>query len=274
MAEKDTAGSQKPKAQSRKPAAYPGRLLAVIPAFNEEASLRTLAMALEEFLPGTDVLVVNDGSRDGTGALARSFGFAVADLPHNTGVGCAMQAGFQYAVSRGYDAVLRLDADGQHPPAEAAKLFAKYRETGADLVVGSRYLDENGRVSSRLRSAASRFLAWFIGAICRTRVTDPTSGLWLVSSPLLDCFARDFPTDYPEPEAIAILHRLGYSFAEAAVSFRTRSHGRSSIGSLDAAYFMAKVVIALVADRVRRLDRREERRHMVRAIRLHGRGSF
>lgn len=256
------------------PPTYPGRVLAVIPALNEEASLRALAKALEEALPEIDVLVVNDGSRDGTAPLARSLGFAVADLPHNTGVGCAMQTGFQYAVARGYDAVLRLDADGQHPPAEAAKLFAKFRETGADLVVGSRYLDENGRVSSRIRSAASRFLAWFIGAICRTRVTDPTSGFWLVSSPLLDSFARDFPTDYPEPEAIAILHRQGYSFAEAAVSFRTRNHGRSSIGSLDALYFMVKVIIALVADRVRRLDRHDERRHVVRAIQLYGRGNF
>lgn len=252
----------------------PGKLLAAIPALNEEASLRALAQALREALPGVDALIVNDGSRDGTSALARKLGFIVIDMPHNVGVGCAMQAAFQYAVAHRYDAVLRLDADGQHPPAEARKLFARRAETGADLVVGSRYIEENGRVSSRLRGIASRMLAFFIGAICRTRVTDPTSGFWLVSSPLLDCFARAFPTDYPEPEAIALLHRLGYSFAEAGVTFRTRFHGRSSIHSLDAIYFMVKVMIALVADRVRRLDRRDERRHMVHSIQTHGRGLY
>lgn len=251
---------------------YPGRVLAAIPAFNEEASLRTLAQSLATSLPGIDVAVVDDGSRDGTAALARSLGFTVISMPSNMGVGCAMQTAFQYAAAHGYDAVLRLDADGQHPPAEARRLFEKYAETKADLVVGSRYLKESGRVSSRIRGLASHMLSLFIGTICRTQVSDPTSGFWLVSTPLLECFARDFPTDYPEPEAIAILHRLGYSFAEVGVDFRTRRHGRSTIGSLDAAYFMVKVIIALVADRVRHIDKRDERRHVLRAISTHGRG--
>lgn len=242
-----------------------------MPAYNEEASLRPLAAELSAALPGCDRLVVNDGSTDGTSALARSLGFTVLDMPHNAGVGCAMQAGFQYAVSHGYDAVVRLDADGQHPPSEIATLLACRSCTGADLVVGSRYAGSGARVSSVWRGLGSRLLAWFMGVICRTSVTDPTSGFWLVSSPLLDYFARDFPTDYPEPEAIALLHRLGYSYAEAPVDFRARKHGRSSIGSIDAIYFMVKVGIALAADRVRRIDQRDVRRHLARSIEVYGR---
>lgn len=250
------------------------RLLAVMPALNEEASLRPLAAALSAALPGCDCLVVNDGSSDGTAALARSLGLIVLDMPHNTGVGCAMQAGFQYAVSHGYDAVVRLDADGQHPPSEICKLLECRERTGADLVVGSRYANDGTRVSSLLRGLGSRLLAWFMGAICRTSVTDPTSGFWLVSSPLLDYFARDFPTDYPEPEAIALLHRLGYSYAEAAVEFRPRKHGHSSIRSLDAMYFMVKVGIALAADRVRRIDKRDVKRHLAKSIETYGRQRY
>lgn len=251
-----------------------GRILAILPAFNEEASLRQLAGAIDESLPGIDVLVVNDGSSDATSALARSLGFAVLDMPHNVGVGCAMQAGFQYAVSRGYDAVLRMDADGQHPPKAAAALFRRRAETGADIIVGSRYLNENCKASTVWRGLGSRLLAWFLGTICRTRVTDPTSGFWLVSSPLLDYFARDFPTDYPEPEAIALLHRLGYTFAEAPAAFRSRKHGRSSIGSIDAMYFMVKVGLALAVDRVRRIDQRDIRRHLAHSIEVYGREEY
>lgn len=250
------------------------RMLVVLPAFNEEASLRTLAQALRAAMPGTDVLLVNDGSTDATPLLARSLGFRVLDMPHNVGVGCAMQAAFQYAVENGYDAVLRMDSDGQHPPSGAQALLRRRAETGADLVVGSRFLAEGGRPSSVWRGIGSSLLAWFLGKICRTRVTDPTSGFWLVSSPLLDYFAREFPTDYPEPEAIALLHRLGYSYAEAPAEFRARRHGRSSIDSLDAIYFMVKVGIALTADRVRRLDRRDVRRHLRHSVDTYGRGSF
>ncbi len=250
--------------------AFMANLAVVVPAYNEEASLRPLMQALGEALPGVPVVVVNDGGIDNTGALARRLGAVVIDMPHNVGVGCAVQAGYQYAAAHGFSAVLRLDADGQHPPAEAVKLIRRRLETGADLVVGTRYGGGRGCVSTAFRSIGSKCLAGFLSLICRTRVTDPTSGFWLVSSPLLECFARDFPTDYPEPEGIAILRRLGYSYAEAPVEFRARRHGKSSIGGLGTLYFIVKVGLALVVDRVRRMDRRSERRHVEHAVATYG----
>lgn len=234
-------------------------LLVVVPAFNEEASLAGLLAEIRSALPGTPVLVVSDGSTDRTTAVARASGVRVLDLPHNLGVGGAVQAGFQFAIRNGYGAVLRMDGDGQHPPAEAMKLVRRMAETGADLVVGSRFGTTRECVSSRFRYAGIRSLALFLSVICRARVTDPTSGFWLVSRPLLDYFARYYPADYPEPEALALLRRQGYAFAEAPVLFRERQGGTSSIGSWDALYYVVKVGLALLVDRAREVNPRYAR---------------
>jgi hypothetical protein len=231
-------------------------LLVVVPAFNEEASLGGLLAEIQSALPKVRVLVVSDGSKDQTAAVARAFGVRVLDLPHNIGVGGAMQAGFQFAIRNGFDYVLRLDGDGQHPPGEAAKLIARMAESGADLVVGSRFGATKECVSSRFRYAGIRVLALFLSLICRARILDPTSGFWLVGRPLLDYFARYYPTDYPEPEALALLRRQGYAFAEVPVLFRERRAGQSSIGFVDALYYMVKVGLALLVDRVREVNPR------------------
>lgn len=231
-------------------------LLVVVPAFNEEESLGGLLAEIKTALPAAPILVVNDGSQDRTADVARSAGASVLDLPHNLGVGGAVQAGFQYAIRNGFDYVLRLDGDGQHPPAEAAKLIARMAESGADLVVGSRFGATRECISSRFRYAGIRALALFLSLICRARIADPTSGFWLVSRPLLDYFARYYPTDYPEPEALALMRRQGYVFAEAPVVFRERRAGQSSIGFVDALYYMVKVGMALLVDRVREVNPR------------------
>lgn len=231
-------------------------LLVVVPAFNEEESLGGLLAEIQTALPAAAILVVNDGSQDRTAAVARSVGASVLDLPHNLGVGGAVQAGFQYAIRNGFDYVLRLDGDGQHPPAEAAKLIARMAESSADLVVGSRFGATRECISSRFRYAGIRALALFLSLICRARIADPTSGFWLVSRPLLDYFARYYPTDYPEPEALALMRRQGYEFAEVPVVFRERRAGQSSIGFVDALYYMVKVGMALLVDRVREVNPR------------------
>lgn len=231
-------------------------LLVLIPAYNEEAALGRLLEEVRQALPDTPVLVVSDGSKDHTAAVARANGAAVLDLPHNLGVGGAMQAGFQFAVRQGYRYVLRLDGDGQHPPAEAMKLVHSMVETDADLVVGSRFGATQDCVSTRFRYLGIRVLAFFLSVICRASIADPTSGFWLVKRPLLDYFAAHYPTDYPEPEALALLRRHGYAFAQTAVQFRERQAGTSSIHLVDTLYYVVKVGLALVVDRVRTVNPR------------------
>ncbi len=247
--------------------AYLARLLVVLPAFNEERSLRLILPDLRKALPGVPVVVVNDGSSDKTAEIARNFGATLIDLPHNLGVGGAMQTAFQYAIRTGRDAVLRLDADGQHPPSEAVKLIDKHLETQADLVVGSRFGTTEKCVSTGFRYAGNHGLSFFLSRICRVKISDPTSGFWLVSGPLVEYFAHDFPTDYPEPEAIALMRRLGFSYAEVPVRFRNRLAGKSSILPFDTLHFIVRVGLALVVDRFRHLDVRYSHAGLVRARR-------
>jgi glycosyltransferase involved in cell wall biosynthesis len=235
-------------------ASLSGRGVILIPAFNEEASLPTLLAEVRRELPDWAVVVINDGSSDRTSDVARRCGATVLDLPCNLGVGGTIQAGFQYALNEGFDYALRLDADGQHPPAEACKLMQAMKDEGCDLVIGSRFGATNGRISTRVRYFGIKALALFLSIICRSRVTDPTSGFWLLNRRLLALFARSYPYDYPEPEALALLRRLGYSFCEAPVQFRQRTAGQSSIGRWDTIYYAFKVGLALTVDRVRPVD--------------------
>lgn len=231
--------------------------LLLLPAFNEEPSVGAVVRACRSVLPLSEILVVDDGSSDGTGAAARAAGAGVLRLPCNLGVGPAVQAGLQSAVERGFDRVVRLDSDGQHDPAEIPKLLARMEKTGADLVVGSRFLPGSSfEGSTAARRFGNRALAKFLSVVCQARVTDPTSGFWCVRGPLLRYFAWEYPCDYPEPEALALLRRQGYRFAEAPVSVSRRAHGSSHIRSFGMLYFALRVGLALAADRVRPVNRR------------------
>jgi len=231
--------------------------LLLLPAFNEEPSVGAVVRACRSALPFSEVLVVDDGSSDATGAEARAAGARVLRLPCNLGVGAAVQAGLQWAAERGFKRVVRLDSDGQHDPVEIPKLLARQAETGADLVVGSRFLpgsDFGG--STAARRLGNRALAKFLSLICQARVTDPTSGFWCVRGPLIRYFAWEYPCDYPEPEALALLRRQGYRFAEAPVRVLPREHGTSHIRTAGMLYFAMRVGLALLADRVRPVNRR------------------
>ena len=228
----------------------------IIPAYNEEGAIGGLLDEVKKHVPTHDVIVVNDGSTDHTAQITKAKGIKVLNLPCNLGVGGAVQAGFRYAYDRGYRYVVRIDGDGQHPPAEIPKMIHAMKNGSDDLIIGSRFAGERSYGSTLFRSLGIRMLAFFLSRICRSRVTDPTSGFWIVNRKLLYYFAHDYPTEYPEPEAIALLRRHGFSFGEEAVMFRPRTVGHSSIGAWGTVYYMMKVGLALVVDRIRPIDSR------------------
>lgn len=234
------------------------RLAVVIPAYNEERSIGPLLAELREAQPDALPIVVSDGSADHTAVVAREAGAMVLDLPCNLGVGGAVQAGMRHAWDLGFRTVVRIDGDGQHPPAQIPALLGALRRTGADLVIGSRYLGPSRGVlgSTFLRTFGNRLLARFLSRICRCRITDPTSGFWCVRDGLLGYFAHDYPCEYPEPEAIALARRQGYEVVETPVTIRPRTFGTSTIRAIGTVYFALRVGIALVADRVRPIDSR------------------
>lgn len=237
--------------------------LVVIPACNEEQALPHVLDELHATLPNTDVLVVDDGSKDRTFDAALNAGVRALRLPCNLGVGGAVQTGLRFADREGYPWVVRIDADGQHAPDQIPVLFETMRQTAADLVIGSRHLGADTYSNSWLRSMGCRYLSAFLSLICRQRVTDPTSGFHLFNRLLIRYFSERYPCDYPEPESLALIRRQGYAFAEAGVRFRERRLGSSSLSGTTTLFFALKVTIALLADRTRTVDPRYARRNLM-----------
>jgi hypothetical protein len=222
------------------------RVVAVIPALNEARSLPGVLGALRAAAPGVDACVVDDGSTDGTAAVAARLGATVLRLPVNLGIGGAVQAGFLHAHARGYDVAVQLDGDGQHDPASLGALLAPLAAGEADLVIGSRFLERGGFRSTPLRRAGIRYLSWFLRARCGVRVTDPTSGFRAAGRRAVELFSARYPSDYPEPEAVALAHRAGLRVVEVPARMVERAHGSSSITFLRSLYYLVKVSLALV----------------------------
>lgn len=223
------------------------RRLIVLPAWNEEAAIGDCLDEIITVLPDWDVVVVSDGSTDGTSAVARSRGVVVIDLPFNLGVGGARRAGFSYAVREGYSHVLQIDADGQHDPAEVHHLVEVMDETGADVVVGARFAGRGDYVVTGPRRWAMTMLSWALSRVCRTRLTDTTSGLKLCGPRATVLYARDYPAEYlgDTVEALVIAARNGLVVRQAGVSMRERAGGVPSHRPVKAAAFLVRAIMAL-----------------------------
>jgi glycosyltransferase involved in cell wall biosynthesis len=223
------------------------RVLAVVPAYNEERSLASVVEAIRHHAPGVDVCVVDDGSTDATAEVARRLGALVLSSPLNLGIGGAVQLGYLWARDRGYDVAVQLDGDGQHDPSFLSAILEPVRAGRADLVVGSRFLSPGeGFRSTMVRRAGIRYLSALLRLRCGARVSDPTSGFRAAGRPVIEVFAASYPSDYPEPESIAVAARRGLRVVEVPVRMSARAHGRSSITPLRTLYYLVKVSLSLV----------------------------
>lgn len=236
------------------------RQLVLIPAFNEEGSIAATVAGLQVLPDGYEVVVVNDGSTDRTGAAAERAAAAsrmpvrVVHLPVNGGIGVAVQTGFLYALNSGrFEHVIQCDGDGQHDPAYIPALVERCRRDRLDLCIGSRFLDPTGAGdrSTRLRRVGIRVFVRLIGLLSGARVTDPTSGFRCAGPAAWRRFAHHYPEDYPEPESLHWCVRNRLRVGEVGVRMRARWHGVSSIRSWRTAYYMAKVSLAILIDRLR-----------------------
>ncbi|MFL5844098.1 MAG: glycosyltransferase family 2 protein [Solirubrobacteraceae bacterium] len=231
--------------------------LAVVPAYNEADTIGAVVAEIGDRAPDFDVLVVDDGSTDDTAERARAAGARVLQLPFNLGIGGAVQSGFRFALENGYDFMVQVDGDGQHDPGEIAKLRRGYAEDPTnEMVVGSRFLrgsdDAPAYPAPISRRTGIHVFAFLLRRIVGPRVSDPTSGFRLYDRRAIELFARDYPHDYPEVEAILLLHHHKLSMREVRVTMRERGGGRSSIaGSGKSAYYMIKVLLALGVGLVR-----------------------
>ncbi len=223
------------------------RILVIIPAFNEAGAIEgTVREVLAQKVPVT-ALVVDDGSSDATSARAAAAGALVVRLPFNLGIGGAVQTGYRYAAAHGYDIAVQVDGDGQHDPSYLGAVMAPVADGRVDMAVGSRFIDGHaGFRSSASRRIGIRFLGILIRLLTGRPVTDPTSGFRACGRKFIGVFAAYYPTDYPEPEAMVVVHRLGGRFTEVPVVMRPRRSGVSSIALLKPLYYMIKVSGAIL----------------------------
>ncbi|GGD65769.1 glycosyltransferase family 2 protein [Paenibacillus nasutitermitis] len=227
------------------------KLLVIIPAYNEAGGIAITVKLVKNALPNADILVVNDGSLDSTGAEAVKAGARVVNLVNNLGIGGAVQTGYRYAAAGGYDYAVQIDGDGQHNPEDCLALLTALRQNNADMVVGSRFLTGEGFQSSMARQAGIRLLAAIVSKLTGRKVTDPTSGYRLCSRRAILLFAKEYSTDYPEVEALMTLNRYRFRFHEVPVRMSERQSGVSSISPLKSVYYMAKVILAVCMERTR-----------------------
>ncbi len=233
--------------------ARPCRVLGVIPAYNEAANLAAVIAEVRALQPGLDILVVDDGSTDGTAALLPDLNIQWLRFPERLGIGGTMRAGLRYGVRLGYDAAVRLDGDGQHRADDIERMLGPLQH-GADVVLGSRYL--GGDASRIATPVQKRLLGWCLSMLTGQRVTDPTSGFCAIGPRAMALLAEHHPTGYPEPELRLFLSRNALRVTEVPVRERRRLGGTTSLTAGRATAAGARVLLAMIIVPLRRAEGR------------------
>lgn len=225
------------------------KVLIIIPAYNEEQSIRWVIGEIRSHMPEADILVVNDGSTDRTGAAADEAGAIVLNMPFNVGIGGGMQTGYMYARDHQYDVAVQMDADGQHAASDLPALLSKIGDH--DLVIGSRFLEKTSYRSPVMRKIGIRFFSALVSLVTGQRFTDTTSGFRAAGRKVIELYAEYYPIDYPEVESIVYLTRKKCKLVEVRAEMRPRETGKSSITPLKSAYYMIKVTLSVLMSAVR-----------------------
>lgn len=226
--------------------------LIIIPAYNEESNIVKTVTSIKKNAKDFDYVIINDCSTDRTKKLCEENSFNVVNLPINLGIGGAVQTGYRYAYEQGYDVAVQVDGDGQHDPGFLSMMAEHLYRHHLDMVIGSRFIEKKGFQSSQLRRVGIKFFSWLIKLLTGQRITDPTSGLRMVGRNVLEIFSKDYPRDYPEPESVVSVLRRGMKVEEIPVVMQERTGGVSSISMKKSIYYMVKVTLAIIIEKIRK----------------------
>ena len=224
------------------------KVLIIIPAYNEEANILQVCKKIKEYDEKLDYVVINDASIDNTLKICKENHLNHIDLIHNLGIGGAVQTGYKYAYQNNYDIAIQFDGDGQHDENYIENLCKPIIEGKCNLCIGSRYLDDttSGFKSTFMRRLGKDILSYILRITCHKKITDPTSGFRAVDKQIIQLFANDYPTDYPEPESIVTILKQGYKVEEIPVNMKERMGGKSSIRIWKSVHYMIKVSLAII----------------------------
>jgi glycosyltransferase involved in cell wall biosynthesis len=229
------------------------RVLIIVPAWNEQESIAGTVAEIRSCVPDADLLVVDDGSSDGTRAAAEAAGATVCQLPYNLGVGGAMRTGYRYALRNDYDVAVQIDADGQHDPRSLPSLLEPLDR--ADIVIGARFATKDDPYKVRgPRRWAMVLLAGVLSRMAGTRLTDVTSGYRVCNRRAITVFAAHYPAEYlgDTVESLVIANRSGCTVTQVPVTMRARAGGRASHSPVRAAIYLFRAFVALTLALVRK----------------------
>jgi glycosyltransferase involved in cell wall biosynthesis len=217
----------------------------IMPAYNEAERISATITEIRKY-SDADIIVVSDGSTDGTAKEAKVLGARVIELPFNLGYGAALQTGFKYALKQGYRYAVQMDADGQHDPSAIRALIEPIVKGDADMTLGSRFLGSGNYKASFARRTGMILFSIIIRLITGKKVTDPTSGFQAMNKKVMEFYASDaYPTDYPDADVIIMLHRRGFTFKEVPVTMKRLSGKVSMHSGLKPFYYTFKMFLSI-----------------------------
>lgn len=219
------------------------KLLIIIPAYNEAESLKGVIERLRSTCPQYDYIIVNDGSTDGTMELCEENNYNIINHTDNKGLSGAIHTGMKYALENGYDAALQFDADGQHLPEYIDSMVNCMKESGCDIVIGSRYL--NSKMPFRLRTVGGKIIFHAVRHAANAELSDPTSGMRLFSADIMSLFIENKHFT-PEPDTLAFLIRMGADIREVKVTMEDRMAGQSYLTPINATKYMFKMIKSIL----------------------------
>jgi len=227
-------------------------LAIIIPAYNEAGRIATTIAGIRKF-GNADIVVVDDGSNDDTASEARAAGARVIELPFNLGYGAALQTGFKYALDKGYEFAVQMDADGQHDPLSIEALISPVLKDEVDVVIGSRFLDKGNYKAPFVRRMGMYFFGIITSVVTGRRITDPTSGFQALNKKVMEFYASDaYPADYPDADVIIMLHRQGFRFKEVPVIMHNAAKRSMHGGILKPLYYIFKMMLSIFVTLLRK----------------------
>lgn len=228
------------------------KVLVIVPAYNEEESIKKVVNEIKSKNKDVDVIVVNDGSRDNTVKEAKNTEALVVDLPCNLGIGGAVQTGYLYAYNNNYDIAIQIDGDGQHDPSYIKQMVEIIQKKQADMVIGSRFIEKTGYKQTFMRKLGNNVLSFIIRILTGKKIYDTTSGYRASNREIIKRFANSYPFDYPEPDTNLQLIVSKKVIKEIPVEMRQRTTGKSFASPLKSVQYMIKVSLALFIARLRK----------------------